>query len=113
MIVVSIIGLLAAIAIPGFIKARRTSRLTICLRNLTTYQESLDRYALENGVYPTDVDLLVSEGYLKKSYECPLGGPYQWNSKNDGTEYHLRCNGQHTPDCNHVCIHEDQSPTAK
>ncbi len=51
MIVVAIIGLLAAIAIPRFQKARQSSHLIVCLNNLRTYQDALEQYAFEYMQY--------------------------------------------------------------
>jgi len=48
MIVVAIIGLLAAIAIPNFVKARETSQLNSILNNLRIIEGAKDQWALEN-----------------------------------------------------------------
>jgi prepilin-type N-terminal cleavage/methylation domain-containing protein len=49
MIVVAIIGLLAAIAIPNFIKARETARKNTCINNLRLIDGAIQQWALENG----------------------------------------------------------------
>ena len=48
MIVVAIIGLLAAIAIPNFIKARTTSQKNACINNLRQVDGAIQQWALEN-----------------------------------------------------------------
>jgi len=48
MIVVAIIGLLAAIAIPNFVKARTTSQQNACINNLRQLDGAVQQYALEN-----------------------------------------------------------------
>ena len=48
MIVVAIIGLLAAIAIPNFVRARETSQLNSILNNLRIIEGAKDQWALEN-----------------------------------------------------------------
>src|SRR6187431_1313600 len=48
MIVVAIIGLLAAIAIPNFIKARTTSQQNACINNLRHIDGAIQQWALEN-----------------------------------------------------------------
>ena len=48
MIVVAIIGLLAAIAIPNFVKARQTSQTNACINNLRQIDGAVNQYALEN-----------------------------------------------------------------
>ena len=47
MIVVAIIGLLAAIAIPNFVKARETAQRNACINNLRLIDASKEQYALE------------------------------------------------------------------
>jgi type II secretory pathway pseudopilin PulG len=46
---VAIIGLLAAIAIPNFVKARKTSQVNACLNNLRQIDGAKQQFALENG----------------------------------------------------------------
>ena len=50
MIVVAIIGLLAAIAIPSFMRARLTSQQNACINNLRQIEAAKDQYALERGL---------------------------------------------------------------
>src|SRR5436305_6098163 len=75
MIVVAIIGLLAAIAIPNFIKARTTSQQNACINNLRQIDGSIQQWALENK---KDAAAKVTyddiSGYLKNSVICPSGG---------------------------------------
>jgi prepilin-type N-terminal cleavage/methylation domain-containing protein len=113
MIVVAIIGMLAAIAIPSFIKARQASQLNTCLNNLRIYADALDRSAFANHQFPASIGDLVSQGYLKTLHGCPLGGAYEWSVSNGNQAYHLRCTSLHTPTISHVCIHENQMPMAK
>jgi type II secretory pathway pseudopilin PulG len=75
MIVVAIIGLLAAIAIPNFVRARTQSQKNACINNLRQIDGAIQQWALENkkaaaaGVGFTDIS-----GYLKSAVICPLGG---------------------------------------
>jgi len=61
MIVVAIIGLLAGISTPRFVKARDTSQLNAIINNLRIIEESKDAWALENkkgdGALPTAAEL--------------------------------------------------------
>jgi prepilin-type N-terminal cleavage/methylation domain-containing protein len=50
MIVVAIIGLLAAIAIPNFVKARTTAQTNACINNLRQIDAADQQYALENNL---------------------------------------------------------------
>ena len=61
MIVVAIIGLLAGISTPRFVKARDTGQLNAIINNLRIIEDSKDAWALENrtgsGATPTATDL--------------------------------------------------------
>jgi prepilin-type N-terminal cleavage/methylation domain-containing protein len=49
MIVVAIIGLLAAIAIPNFVRARATSQANACINNMRQIDAAVNEWALETG----------------------------------------------------------------
>ena len=75
MIVVAIIGLLAAIAIPNFIKARTTSQMNACINNLRQIDGAIQQWALENNKVGTAaVTFADISAYLKNSVICPSGG---------------------------------------
>jgi prepilin-type N-terminal cleavage/methylation domain-containing protein len=57
MIVVAIIGLLAAIAIPNFVKARTTSQQNACINNLRLVDAAKQQWALELKKQTTDTPL--------------------------------------------------------
>ncbi len=66
MIVVAIIGLLAAIAVPGFIRARKRSQATAVLNDARVLDGAKDQYALENGRTGTGaVTAAMLQAYLK------------------------------------------------
>lgn len=66
MIVVVIIGLLAAMAIPGFQKVRRASQDKAVLNNARQLSAGADQYFLENGVSTVgSVDLVGATNYVK------------------------------------------------
>ena len=50
MIVVAIIGLLAAIAVPNFIQARNSARSSTCINNLRLIDSAKEQYAIENNI---------------------------------------------------------------
>ena len=75
MIVVAIIGLLAAIAIPNFVKARTTAQKNACINNLRQLDGAVQQFALENKKAANDsVALSDCTPYLKNSVTCPAGG---------------------------------------
>ena len=66
MIVVAIIGLLAAIAIPNFVKARENAQLNSIINNLRIIEGAKDQWALENKKGTGDTtDLTTISDYLK------------------------------------------------
>jgi prepilin-type N-terminal cleavage/methylation domain-containing protein len=83
MIVVAIIGLLAAIAIPNFIKARATSQQNACINNLRQIDGAINEWALETGQSngATVAGVSVVSAYIKLNVNnsvpgCPAGGSY-------------------------------------
>lgn len=80
MIVVLIIGILLAIAVPNFIKARETSRIRSCIANLKQTDSAKEQWAMENQKATGDAcawtDLVGAAKYLKFQPTCPTGGTY-------------------------------------
>ena len=82
MIVVAIIGLLAAIAVPNFVKARTTTQTEACINNLRQIDGAAQTFALENNKQPTSAYLMSTiKPYLKLDSggnlpACPAGGTY-------------------------------------
>jgi prepilin-type N-terminal cleavage/methylation domain-containing protein len=80
MIVVAIIGLLAAIAIPNFVKARTTAQKNACINNLRQIDGAKEQWALENKKTQTDTpvmtDLVGTDKYIKVTPTCPANGTY-------------------------------------
>jgi prepilin-type N-terminal cleavage/methylation domain-containing protein len=83
MIVVAIIGLLAAIAIPNFVKARATSQANACINNLRQIDAAASQFALETGKktgdpinYPTDLTPYIKLNANGSIPPCPAGGTY-------------------------------------
>ena len=81
MIVVAIIGLLAAIAIPNFVKARATSQANACINNLRQVDAAANQFALEqkkkNGdaiSYPGDLSPYIKLNAAGSIPGCPAGG---------------------------------------
>jgi prepilin-type N-terminal cleavage/methylation domain-containing protein len=75
MIVVAIIGLLAAIAIPNFVRARTQSQKNACINNLRQIDGAIQQWALENKkAVSATVGFTDISVYLKNSVMCPSGG---------------------------------------
>ncbi len=75
-----VVGLLAAIAIPNFVKARNAAQFNVCLQNQATIQKAKELWAKENGklddVVPTDEDLFGEGKGISEKPKCPAGGSY-------------------------------------
>ncbi|MBL7077761.1 MAG: type II secretion system protein [Kiritimatiellae bacterium] len=86
MIVVAIIGLLAAIAIPSFVKARNTSQQNACINNLRQIDGGKEQWAMANK--KTDGDSVTTDDvndYIKgdTTPDCPGGGTYTYGNVGD------------------------------
>jgi prepilin-type N-terminal cleavage/methylation domain-containing protein len=80
MIVVAIIGLLAAIAIPNFVKARTTAQKNACINNLRQIDGAKEQWALEKKVAPnTAINQGEVDAYIKGGTpKCPASGNYTY-----------------------------------
>jgi prepilin-type N-terminal cleavage/methylation domain-containing protein len=81
MIVVAIIGILIAIAVPGFLRAREISRQRACQENLTKIDGAKQQWALETrqtaGAPEPGWDVLVGDDlFIRFTPQCPSGGTY-------------------------------------
>jgi prepilin-type N-terminal cleavage/methylation domain-containing protein len=75
MIVVAIIGLLASIAIPNFVKARTTAQMNACISNLRQIDGAIQQWALDTKQGDTaSVTAAEILPYMKNSVVCPSGG---------------------------------------
>jgi len=73
MIVVAIIGILAAIAIPNFLKSRKQSHMNACIANLKQIQGAKEQSLLAGGGI-TAGDLFGADKYIKVTPTCPGTG---------------------------------------
>ncbi len=86
MIVVAIIGLLAAIAIPNFIRARTTSQQNACINNLRLIDSSKQQWALEQRKQSSDTpqssDLqpYLGRGINGELPTCPVDTTYTFTT---------------------------------
>jgi prepilin-type N-terminal cleavage/methylation domain-containing protein len=93
MIVVAIIGLLAAIAIPNFVKARHTSQTKACINNLRQIDDAKQQWAIETKqsavAAPTEAQLAPylgrDVGATTIKYTCPADGTLPANFLNSYT----------------------------
>jgi len=71
MVVVLIIGILVAIAIPIFNAARANAQEKACLANLRTLNGAAQTYQAENQTLPADLAAFVSGNVVKAVPKCP------------------------------------------
>ena len=82
-IIVAIIGLLAAIAIPSFVRAREVTQLRLCVNNMRLLSEAKEHAATAKNLKPgdpvaeQDVSPLLPRGL--SGLVCPRGGRYTIN----------------------------------
>src|SRR5947209_11570644 len=84
MIVIAIIGVLAAIAVPNFRAARERANTRACYANQKTIAGALEMYNLDNNTKVTDIqsvgDALVTGGYLQTKVDDPGSGAQTFNN---------------------------------
>lgn len=99
MVVVVILGILAAIVVPKIMSRPEQARMVKVKQDILAIQSALDLYKLDSGRYPTTeqgLDALVhkptaspipnnwkSDGYLQKVPVDPWGEEYQYSNDND------------------------------
>ena len=73
MIVVAIIAILAAVAIPNFVKYRNESQKSSCISNMKQLQTAGEQWCMINGATATPGlnDLCGSDKYVKTTPVCP------------------------------------------
>jgi prepilin-type N-terminal cleavage/methylation domain-containing protein len=76
MIVVAIIGLLAAVAIPNLLRAKKESQITGCRQNLGTIKAAIIQYGFDKSDdHEVSMDDIVK--YMNHPPKCPSGGEYE------------------------------------
>ena len=98
MIVVAIIGLLAAIAIPNLVRSRSTSQTNTCIDNIRMLDASKQQWALEHGAVATTIPQATDiQPYLGRGDGelpvCPVDSQQSF-----ATSYEMQ-NCQTSPEC--------------
>ena len=98
MIVVAIIGLLAAIAIPNFVKARGTAQRNACINNLRQIDGAKEQWALENKKSAGTATVAAEvEAYIKGGApKCPGGGTYTYGAVDTAPDCSLQASAGHS-----------------
>lgn len=79
-VVAAIIGVLATLIIPNFVRSRTTAQQNSCIENLKKIESAKETWAFEkqkkDGDVPSDSDLFGAMLYIKEAPTCPSGGIY-------------------------------------
>jgi general secretion pathway protein G len=78
MIVMAIIGILAAVAIPSVIKNLRTAKEVVLQQDLWAMRRAIDSYWQDKERPPANLQELVSAGYLRELPKDPICDDCQW-----------------------------------
>ncbi len=78
MIVVAIIGLLVAIALPNFVLARKKSQMNTCKANLKQIDGAVSQFKMDgtNAAIATVTMTMLVPDYIKTTPRCPGNGTY-------------------------------------
>ena len=79
MIVISIIIILASVALPQYQKTIMHARETVLRDDLFKMRSLLDQYAADKGKLPQSLDDLVSAGYMREVPKDPITDNKDWN----------------------------------
>lgn len=79
MIVISIIIILATVALPQYQKATHHARETVLRDDLFQMRKLIDQYGADKGKLPQSLDDLVSSGYMREIPEDPMTGERSWD----------------------------------
>lgn len=86
-VMIVVIGLLAAIAVPNFVVARKAAQKAGCVVNLKLIQSAKEMWALDqkktDNDVPRDADLFGPDKALPEKPTCPAGGSYSLNAVKD------------------------------
>jgi general secretion pathway protein G len=78
LVVMTIIGILAAIAVPAFRDSPQRAREATLRADLFTFRSVIDQYKGDKGNYPPDLDTLVKDGYMRKIPFDPMTKAADW-----------------------------------
>src|SRR4026207_1374390 len=78
MLVISIIIILASIALPQYQRTIMHTRETVLRDNLFKMRSLIDQFAADKGRLPQSLDELVSAGYMREVPVDPMTGQKDW-----------------------------------
>jgi general secretion pathway protein G len=87
MIVITLIGILVAMALPSLTQQPRRAKEAVLKTNLHTLRDTLDQYHADKGHFPTGLDELVSGGYLRQIPRDPIAETEEWDLVYEELDY--------------------------
>jgi general secretion pathway protein G len=81
MIVITVIIILAAIALPQYQKTILATREAVLRDDLYNMRKLIDQYAADKQKLPQSLDDLVSAGYMRKLPDDPITGQADWTTE--------------------------------
>src|SRR5215831_12337591 len=87
MIVISIIIILAAVALPQYHKTIMHARETVLKDDLFKMRSLIDQYAADKGKLPQSLDDLVTAGYMREVPKDPITDNKEWTTVNGDDPY--------------------------
>lgn len=76
--VVSIIGILVAIALPNYRVAMVSAREAVLKEDLYRFRDLIDQYYADKGRYPASLESMVEDGYMRQIPNDPMTGSADW-----------------------------------
>ncbi|WP_321475276.1 type II secretion system protein [uncultured Paludibaculum sp.] len=80
MIVMAIIGIMVAVAVPMYRKSVIRAKETVLRQNLFTLRTVIDEYTYDKAKAPQSLQDLVQEGYLRQVPADPMSGESDWTT---------------------------------
>lgn len=78
LVVMTIIGILAAIAVPALRDSPKRAREATLRADLFTFRSVIDQYKGDKGNYPADLEVLIKDGYMRKLPIDPMTKAADW-----------------------------------
>ena len=86
-IVISLIGILVAMALPSLTQQPRRAKEAVLKTNLHTLRDVLDQYHADKGHFPTTLTELVDDGYVRSIPRDPIAETDEWELIYDEVDY--------------------------
>jgi general secretion pathway protein G len=78
MVVITILGVLVAVALPSYRNAVVQAREAVLRQDLFVFRDLIDQYQADRGRYPESLETLVEAGYLRKIPVDPITQRADW-----------------------------------